>query len=138
MKKSSLLACASLFMAGVLITSCAEPLSKENGLKDVYTAIDAIQNVDYKTDIKTAVYYTESTYYEHFTIDLEAAGFSPDTFHADFRIVEDKTLTRIDFSNPSDLYALAISVSSYEEAEMAANIFAKVGSYSDESRFAVK
>lgn len=114
MKKSSLLACASLFMAGVLITSCAEPLSKENGLKDVYTAIDAIQNVDYKTDIKTAVYYTESTYYEHFTIDLEAAGFSPDTFHADFRIVEDKTLTRIDFSNPSDLYYYNMTIRTFK------------------------
>lgn len=120
MKRNRYLAVLPLLMTGILVTGCAQPISTANGMQDVYSAIEKIAESDYKEDIKTMVYYTKAVYNEPFSVSsVTEYTKAPDqedkpVVGADFRIITDEVLTRIDFTDPDDMYYYNITARTFK------------------------
>ena len=119
MKKNRYLAIIPLLMSAFMVTGCAEPISTENGLSEVYAAIEKVTSSDYRSEINSMVYYTKATYNEPFNVNDVTYTPAPEqgeekAVSADFRVVTDEVLTRIDFSNPNDLYYYNFTTRTYK------------------------
>ena len=128
MKKSKYLAILPLLSVVVMASGCAEEIPTETGLDGVYSAIEKINSYDYKQDLKTIVYYTKASYNEKFEIPTEFEG--QDVVAADFRVVEDEVNTRIDFTNPNDMYFYHFTSRKYKYLTSYDNISGTAG-YTD-------
>ena len=126
MGKNRYLAILPILMTGVMISGCAEPILTDNGLNDVYNAIEKIQATDYRSEINSMVFYTKSTYNEKFVAPADYA----DAKNAGFRIVIDEVLTRIDFSNPDDMYYYNLTARTYKYLTNFDNVTGNAG-YTD-------
>ena len=128
MKKSKYLAILPLLSVVVMASGCAEEIPTETGLDGVYSAIEKINSYDYKQDLKTIVYYTKASYNEKFEIPTEFEG--QDVVAADFRVVEDEVNTRIDFTDPNDMYFYHFTARKYKYLTSYDNISGTAG-YTD-------
>ena len=71
MNKSKILTIVPILATCFSLSGCSEPISTENGLDGVYAAIDTINATDYRSEIKTMVYYTKASYTEPFEVPAE-------------------------------------------------------------------
>lgn len=128
MGKNRFLTILPLLMTGLMVTSCAQPISKDNYLENVYAAVEKVISTDYRKEIKNMVYYTDVSYNEPYELPEEYVGQS--VYVQDFRVVNDEVLTRIDFSNPDDMYYYNLTARTYKYLTSYDNVVGTVG-YSD-------
>jgi hypothetical protein len=119
MKKSKILTIVPILATCFSLSGCSEPISTENGLDGVYAAIDAINATDYRSQINTMVYYTKASYTEPFAVPAEFVAEPCDENAvtpkaADTRVINDEVLTRIDFTNPDDMYYYNFTIRTFK------------------------
>lgn len=102
MKTKKIVALIPVLLASTVITSCANVVGTSLDLSKVDAAIDVIASKNYSSEVKNISYYEITESKERFETPAEYAD--QDITNIGFRRVKNEKITRIDFSNPNDLY----------------------------------
>ena len=107
MKKLKYLSIVPLLAIVATTSSCSMPLvGSSDNLDNVKSSIEKVMQYDYLKDIKSVSYYTIEEKREKFDVPQAIVDKYPDATitNIGFRDVRRERVTRIDFSDPNDLY----------------------------------